>query len=75
MTMTNDWDKYWRIGSTDDNMHNMIFWAKDETDAEDHMPNGKDFYRKGQSLGSGSLAIMNSKTFRWLENTETWEEM
>ena len=69
MTMSTDYKDYWHIGDYG-KLGDVIFWSKDDTTAEDHMPIGKEI-----GLRSGSLAIMNTKCFRWLESKETWEEM
>ena len=67
MTMADDYKEYWELGETDDN-GDCIYWSKDDTTAEDHMP-------PKTVRGSGSLCIMNSKVFRWQANKETWIEM
>ena len=67
MTMTNDFKEYWHLGEKNDN-GDCIYWSKDDSVAEDHMP-------LLDNLGSGSLCIMNSKVFRWSEIKNTWEEM
>lgn len=66
------WEVYWRIGDDKNPYKNWIFWSKDEANAENHLPDGS---KNGLNLGSGSLAIMNNKTFRWSEANEVWEEL
>ena len=67
MTMADDYKDFWQYGGNDGN-GNDIWWSKDDSQSEDHMP-------PVMNRGSGSLCIMNSKTFRWSSIKEIWEEI
>ena len=68
MQMAEDWENYWDRTGLDEFGTEVYFSRVNDGTEEEHLPTDN-------NRSSGSLAISNTKTFRWSRNNQTWEEM
>ena len=68
MQMAEDYAQYWDRTSTDEYGSEIYFSRVNDGTEEEHLPTD-------HNQSSGSMAISNTKTFRWSRNNKTWEEM
>ena len=67
-SMSKDYAKYWDRTDTDNFGTEVYFSRVNDGSEEEHLPTD-------HNQSSGSMAISNTKTFRWSRNNKTWEEM
>ena len=68
MQMAEDYAKYWDRTDTDEFGTEVYFSRVSDGTEEEHLPTD-------HNQSSGSMAISNTKTFRWSRNNKMWEEM